>query len=129
ASHAHMDIGSFVLDSDGVRWATDLGSEGYFGIESRKMDLWNTKQNADRWKIFRLNNFSHNTLVIDDQLQVTAGNAPIVAFSDDPEKSFSIVDMTAVYRGQAKSVRCGVMLLPSHEVLIQDELTGLKPGS
>lgn len=129
ASHAHMDIGSFVLDSDGVRWATDLGSEGYDAIEQRKMDLWNTKQNADRWKIFRLNNFSHNTLVIDDQLQMTSGDAPIVAFSDDPKKPYSIVDMTSVYHGQADSVRRGVALLPSHEVLIQDELSGLRPGS
>src|SRR6185369_13452224 len=129
ASHAHMDIGSFVLDSDGVRWATDLGSEGYYGIESRNIDLWNKTQNGDRWKIFRLNNFSHNTLVIDDQLQVTSGDAPIVAFSDDPEKPYSIVDMTSVYRGQADSVRRGVALLPTHEVLIQDELSGLRPGS
>ena len=125
ASHAHMDIGSFVLDSDGVRWATDLGSEGYDAIEQRKMDLWNREQDGDRWKIFRLNNFSHNTLVIDDQLQVAAGDAPIVAFSDDPEKPYSIVDMTSVYRGQADSVRRGVALLPTHEVLIQDELSGL----
>jgi Heparinase II/III-like protein len=118
-----------VLDSDGVRWATDLGSEGYDAIEQRKMDLWNTRQNADRWKIFRLNNFSHNTLVIDDQLQVTSGDAPIVAFSDDPEKPYSIVDMTSVYRGQADSVHRGVALLPTHEVLIQDDLLGLGPGS
>jgi hypothetical protein len=129
ASHAHMDIGSFVLDSDGVRWATDLGSEGYNAIEQRKIDLWNTKQNADRWKIFRLNNFSHNTLVIDDQLQVTSGNAPIEAFSDNPEKPYSIVNMTGVYRGQADSLRRGVALLPTHEVLIQDELSGLRSGS
>ncbi len=129
ASHAHMDIGSFVLDSDGVRWATDLGSEDYYGIESRKMDLWNMKQNADRWKIFRLNNFSHNTLVIDDQLQMTSGDAQIVAFSDDPEKPYSIVDMTSVYYGQADSVRRGVALLPTREVLVQDELSGLRPGS
>jgi hypothetical protein len=129
ASHGHMDIGSFVLDSDGVRWATDLGAEDYYGIESRKMDLWNTKQNADRWKIFRLNNLGHNTLVIDDQLQTTSGNCKIVGFSDDPAKSYSIVDMTPVYQSQADSVQRGIALLPSGEVLIQDQLTGLRPGS
>ena len=83
ASHGHMDIGSFVLDSDGVRWATDLGSEGYYRIESRNMNLWSSAQNSDRWTIFRLSNFGHNTLVIDNQLQVVSGNAKIVAFSDD----------------------------------------------
>jgi hypothetical protein len=124
-----MDIGSFVLDSDGMRWATDLGSEDYDRIESRKMDLWNTKQNSDRWKIFRLSNLGHNTLAIDDQLQTTSGNCKIVGFSDDPTKSYSIVDMTPVYHDQADSVQRGIALLPNGEVLIQDQLTGLKPDS
>ena len=37
--------------------------------------------------------------------------------------------MSSVYREQAQSVRRGVALLPSREVLIRDELTGLKAGS
>src|SRR5262249_7860854 len=47
ASHGHMDAGSFVLDSDGQRWAVDLGKEDYNAIESRGMDLWNSSQNSD----------------------------------------------------------------------------------
>jgi hypothetical protein len=129
SNHGHMDIGSFVLDSDGVRWASDLGSEGYYGIESRKMGLWGRAQNSDRWTIFRLNNLGHNTLVIDGQLQVAAGNAKIVEFSDDSVRPYSIVDMTPVYRKQVQSARRGVVMLPTREVLIQDELTGLRPGS
>jgi hypothetical protein len=129
ASHRHMDAGSFVLDSDGVRWATDLGAEGYYGIESRGMDLWGQKQNSDRWKIFRLSNLGHNTLVIDGKLQVADGDSSIVGFSDNPAHPYSIVDMSQVYKGQAKSVHRGIALLPTHEVLIQDELSGLRPGS
>lgn len=129
SNHGHMDIGSFVLDADGVRWAEDLGAEGYYGIESRKMDLWNRSQDSDRWTIFRLSNLGHNTLVIDGRLQRAAGKAEISKFSDDPMRPFSIVDMSPVYKSQVKSARRGVVLLPSHEVLIQDELTGLKPGS
>ncbi len=78
--HGHMDAGSFVLDSDGVRWASDLGAEDYNGIEQRGMNLWGTAQNSDRWTIFRLSNFGHNTLVIDDQLQHAAGNTTITQF-------------------------------------------------
>src|SRR6476646_181149 len=92
ASHGHMDIGSFVLDSDGVRWATDLGSEGYYGIESRNMGLWDKAQNGDRWTIFRLSNLGHNTLVIDNQLQTAEGDAQIVAFSDRPNRPYSVAD-------------------------------------
>lgn len=129
ASHRHLDAGTFVLDSDGVRWATDLGAEGYYGIESRGMDLWNQKPNSDRWKIFRLGSLGHNTLVIDGQLQNADGDSSMVAFSDRATDPYSIVDMSQVYKGQAKSVHRGVTLLPTHEVLIQDELTGLHPGS
>ncbi len=74
SNHGHMDIGSFVLDCDGVRWAEDLGAEGYYGIESRNMKLWDREQNSDRWTIFRLSNLGHNTLVIDGQLQRANGN-------------------------------------------------------
>lgn len=128
-SHGHMDIGSFVFDSDGVRWAIDLGVEGYHGIESRGMGLWNRSQDGDRWKIFRLNNFSHNTLVINGQLQHADGDASIIQFSDDSTRTYSIVDMSSVYAGQAESARRGVMLHKSREILVQDELTGLKEGS
>jgi len=129
ANHGQMDIGSFVLDADGVRWAIDLGAEGYHGIESRGMDLWNRSQDSDRWTIFRQRNHGHNTLVIDDQLQVAKNEGSIIAFSDDPDFPFSILDMSPVYEGQAASVQRGVALLPSKEILIRDELTGLEPNA
>jgi hypothetical protein len=128
ANHGQMDIGSFVLDADGVRWAHDLGAEGYHGIESRGMNLWNRGQDSDRWKIFRQSNAGHNTLQIDGQLQRAAAHGHIVAFSEGPEFPHTIIDMSPVYEGQAESVRRGIALLPSHEVLIQDEIKG-KPGS
>lgn len=129
APHGQMDIGSFVLDADGVRWAIDLGAEGYHGIESRGMNLWSAAQDSDRWKIFRQSNSGHNTLVIDGKLQVAEGHAKIVDFSDDANSPHSVADLSAVYDGQADSVRRGVTLLPSREVRIEDNLTGLAPGS
>jgi hypothetical protein len=127
--HGQMDIGSFVLDAQGVRWGLDLGAEGYNGIESRGMNLWSSKQDSDRWTIFRQMNEGHNTLVIDGQLQKASGSGSVVEFSDDLAFPHSIVDMSGVYEGQAKSVRRGVALVDSRNVLIQDQLTGLKPGS
>jgi hypothetical protein len=129
ASHGQMDIGSFVLDADGVRWAMDLGAEGYHGIESRGMNLWSRAQNSDRWTIFRQRNDGHNTLVIDGQLQVASGRGHIIEFSDQTPYPHSVLDMSPVYAGQAKSVRRAVELLPSREVLISDQLTGLAPGA
>ncbi|MHB8902016.1 MAG: heparinase II/III domain-containing protein [Thermoguttaceae bacterium] len=127
--HGQMDIGSFVLDAEGVRWAMDLGAEGYHGIESRGMNLWSSSQDSDRWTIFRQSNEGHNTLVIDGQLQKAAGRGPVVTFSDDAAFPHSIVDMSKVYEGQAGSVRRGIALVEGRNVLVQDEITGLKPGS
>lgn len=129
ASHGHMDCGSFVLESDAVRWAIDLEPEDYHLIESRGMNLWDRGQNSDRWKLLRLNNHGHNTLVIDGQLQNSSGNAPIIAFSDKPERAFAIVDLTDAYSDQVKSARRGVALLSSGKVLLRDELEGLRPGA
>lgn len=129
ANHGQMDTGSFVLDADGQRWAMDLGAEGYHGIESRGMNLWDRSQNSDRWTIFRQRNHGHNTLVIDDKLQIAEGKADVIGFSSDPEFPHTVVDLSEVYKGQAESIHRGAALLPSREVLIQDELTGLKRGS
>ena len=129
ANHGQMDIGSFVLDADGVRWAMDLGAEDYHGIESRGMNLWNSAQDSDRWTIFRQSNHGHNTLVIDGKLQNAAAAGKFVSFSDDPEFPHSVLDLSEVYAGQAGSAHRGIALLPSREVLIQDHLTGLQPGS
>lgn len=68
-------------------------------------------------------------MVIDDQLQLAKGHAKIIKFSDAPAFAHSIADLTPVYAGQAASALRGVALLPSGEVLIQDQLLGLKPGS
>lgn len=63
-SHGHMDAGSFILDAMGIRWAHDLGLESYHRIESKGVNLWDFKQDSDRWKLFRLNQNGHNTIVV-----------------------------------------------------------------
>jgi hypothetical protein len=128
APHGQMDTGSFVLDADGVRWAVDLGAEGYHGIESRGMNLWDRSQSSDRWSIFRLMNHGHNTLVIDDQRQYAARGGEIIQFSADADFPHSIVDLAPVYREQVETAKRGVALIEGRNVLIQDELTGLRPG-
>ena len=120
-NHGHMDIGSFVLDMQGVRWAYDLGMQGYHGLESQGIGLWNRGQDSERWTVFRLNNFSHNTLVVDEQLQRVDGHAPIVGFSDASEAPFTLIDMAPVYEGQLAEALRGARLF-GESVLIQDEL-------
>lgn len=66
-SHGHMDAGSFILDAMGVRWAREIRAEPYHRLESMGVSLWSMKQDSDRWKLFRLNQDGHNTLVVGNQ--------------------------------------------------------------
>jgi len=128
-SHGQLDIGSFVLDAGGVRWAHDLGNESYHRAESQGLILWPKDQDSDRWKVFRNNNNSHSTLVIDGKLQHAAGNAPIIRFSDAPEFPHTVVDMTPLYQKQVAHAHRGFALLPGGNVLVRDQLRGLRPGA
>ena len=119
ASHSHLDLGSFVLDADGVRWAIDLGADdyilpGYFG--------------ARRWTYFRLNNLSHNTLTPGKALQGPKAIAPIIEFGSRPDRAFAVADLTPAYPGAARKIIRGVALLDRARVLVQDDVTGLRPG-
>ncbi|MBE6251084.1 MAG: hypothetical protein E7111_05460 [Bacteroidales bacterium] len=67
-SHAHMDGGSFVFDAYGLRWAMDLGLQKYNGLEEYGIDLWSYGKESTRWNVFRLNNFSHNVITVNDNI-------------------------------------------------------------
>ena len=122
-NHAHMDIGVFVMDADGVRWAHDLGSQNYHSLESNGIvGLWDRKQTSQRWTVFRLNNLSHNTLVVDGKHQVVKGSAPITKFSGLGPAPHTIVDLTSVYAKQLAAARRGVQLRANRSVIVQDEL-------
>ncbi len=124
SNHAHMDTGTFVVDMAGVRWAIDLGAQSYHNLESQGVDLWNRSQESERWTVFRLNNLSHNTLVVDGQPQRVKGNAPIISFSDDHDAPHTVVDMSVAYEGQLNQARRGLRLV-GKSVLLQDEVKTL----
>jgi hypothetical protein len=128
-NHGHMDSGSFIYEADGLRWAVDLGSQSYYSIEKLGMNLWSSKQDSDRWKIFRLSSASHNVVTVDGQLHVAKGFGKILKFDSDPTLPHTVIDLTEVYEGQAKSVTRACALLPSRTGMVQDRLIGVKPGA
>lgn len=121
ASHAHMDIGAFVMDADGVRWADDLGMQDYHSIESQGLNLWGKGQDADRWKIFRLGTSAHSVIMVDGQQQRFDGKAPIVL----AKTGRTVVNLDRIYEGQLASARRGVVLQDDRSVLVQDEFKAL----
>lgn len=122
ANHGHMDIGSFIMEADGVRWAVDIMGRGYGDLEARGLNLWNMSQDSDRWRIYRYHNSSHNTLTVNQEGQCVKERADIKAFSADPENAFTLLDMDAIYKEQLVGAARGFRLLPDGRVLIQDEI-------
>lgn len=121
-NHGHMDIGSFIIEADGVRWASDLGMQDYESLESKGIALWGKTQDSQRWKIFRLNNFAHNTLTVDNQLQLVKGYAKIDKFSYNTDFMYAVSDLSAVYEKQLASVKRGVAIVDKKFVVVSDEL-------
>jgi hypothetical protein len=120
--HAHMDVGSFVMDANNVRWAIDLGAHDYYKLESQGLNIWSDKQNSDRWRVFRYNNFSHNTLTVNNQLQQVEASGSILKSFDGDDFCYTILDITSVYGNQLEQVIRGISIVNKDYVMIRDEL-------
>ncbi|HSV74100.1 MAG TPA: heparinase II/III family protein [Chthonomonadales bacterium] len=120
ANHNHLDLGTFVLEADGERWAIDLGPDnydlpGYFGRQ--------------RLTYYRIRTLGQNTLVLDGADQDPAARARVVSFSRRGRSPFAVIDLSAAYAGQARSVRRGVALVEGRALLVQDEIDAERPPS
>ena len=120
--HAHMDVGSFIMEADGVRWASDFGPQDYHSLESKGVDLWNRNQNSQRWEVYRYNNFVHNTLTVNGQMHRVDGKAKIDSYSTTPDFMNAVSDISSIFGGQlAESVR-GISIVNRQYVVVRDEL-------
>ncbi|HEY3443567.1 MAG TPA: heparinase II/III family protein [Paludibaculum sp.] len=91
ANHAHLDLGGFVLDSQGVRWALDFGGDdynlpGYFGNK--------------RWTYYRLRTESHNTVMIDGENQDLRAEAKILKRELSADAASVTFDLSGAYPGK-----------------------------
>lgn len=120
ASHQHMDIGSFVMEAKGVRWALDFGSQDYNSLESKGINIWGRYQNAQRWNIFRFNNMAHNTLTINGNKQLVDGNATVKKVSDSKNNMSVSVNMTTLYKNDVKDLKRTISVLKGQFVQTED---------
>jgi len=117
-NHSHLDLGTFVLDALGQRWALELGADnydlpGYFG--------------GKRWTYYRLRTEGHNTLVINGKNQSPGAAAPIIGFGSTKSRFWAVADMTAAYPDVKGRVWRGLALLERKHVLVQDEISSDGP--
>ena len=92
-----MDSGSFIYEWNGVRWAMDLGNQNYHSLEKLGIRIWDKGQEAQRWDVFRLNNFSHNTLTVNNELHRYEGKANIDKVFNDDNKHGARVNMSDIF--------------------------------
>jgi hypothetical protein len=121
-NHAHMDVGSFVMDADGVRWAMDLGAQNYESLESKGMEIFGRSQDAQRWTIFRYVNQAHNTLTINGQHQRVKGYAPITGHSSSRDFMSGVMNLSDVYKGSLASAQRGIAIVDGQWVVVRDEI-------
>jgi hypothetical protein len=123
-NHGHMDVGSFVMDANGERWAMDFGMQDYNSLETAGVDLWNRDQNSQRWEVFRYNNFVHNTLTVNNHLQKVEGKSKFISFSDSPLMINAVTDISSVYQDDLKKAVRGAAIT-GDKVIIRDEIETL----
>ena len=96
-NHGHLDVGSFVFDAQGVRWAGDIGPEGYHRIESRGINLWSRRQDSPRWQLYRLANASHNVVNPEGVLQNVGASGKVLFAKEEDGVCSAAFDLDAVY--------------------------------
>ncbi len=121
-NHAHMDVGSFVMDANGVRWAMDFGAQDYESLESKGMQIFGRTQDAQRWTVFRYVNQAHNTLTINDRHQQVAGYAPITASSASPNYMYASTDLSEVYKGSLARAQRTIAIVDKKYVTVTDTI-------
>jgi len=123
APHGNLDVGSFLLEALGQRWAIDLGADDYnlpeyFG--------------RLRWTYYRMRAEGHNTLVLNPSQepdQTPGATTHITHFSEKGDSPFAIADLTSAYQPAAERIWRGVRILDGKAVLLQDEIDLREPGT
>ena len=92
--HSHMDLGSFILECDGVRWFTDFGKDAQ--TYQRHINK------AGRWDFYRTRAEGHNTLVINpkfrgNQKRTEDGIAEFTKFESGKESAIAVLDVSKSY--------------------------------
>ncbi|MDE3197860.1 MAG: heparinase II/III family protein [Acidobacteriota bacterium] len=114
APHSHFDLGSFMLDAGGVRWASDY-------------DIGDTTvPGALRPGIYAVRTESHNTLLIDGENQDPRADARILHFDASPDLSWVQIDLSKACP-KVKQWTRRVGMIQRQAVMIADTLHAEQP--
>jgi hypothetical protein len=119
-SHSHLDLGHFVYEIGGQRWAIDLGPDDYTNCYLAP---------PQRYAFYRANTFGHNTLTVNGANQafatLGAGDLAVAAvfgpLLETPQSTSVAVDLSAAYPA-AQSAKRTFSLEHSGDLTIVDEI-------
>jgi hypothetical protein len=121
SSHAHMDIGSFVMDAMDVRWAMDMGGSDYTTLEAHGVG-GTFEQTSTRWDVFRYNNKEHNTLTINGNKQLVAGCPTVDNLINTTDRKSVDINLTSTYANDVSYCRRTGAIVQNRYVEIKDSL-------
>lgn len=120
--HSQLDPGSFVFDAFGTRWAHDLGKDDY-----NLPGYWDNS--GGRWKIFRMRAESHNTVIVDPDMNPdykVGSSAQITSFEENSFGAIAKVDTSELYGERLSAAERAFMFTDSRKSLVvRDELQTL----
>lgn len=118
--HSNLDIGTFILDGQGQRWAYDLGKEDY-----EVPGYWD--YTTQRWTYYRMRAEAHNTLVINPTSaadQNISSTSSIIRFQEHADRAVTVANLTPAYSKNTTRLWRGISLFNNRsQVLVQDEIT------
>jgi len=122
--HSHMDLGSFILVCEGVRWFIDPGKD--------RQTYQRHINKAGRWDFYRTRAEGHNTLVINpefkgNQKRTEDGIAEFIEFESGKESAKAVLDVSKAYYNDASFKRT-FTLTRGKEFRIADEIKCKEPS-
>ncbi len=121
-AHSQLDGGSFIYDYGNIRWAKDLGMNGY-----NVQGYWDADgDDAKRWTYFRSRAESHNTIVVNPGSlsdHITDSFAKLTVVKANDNSAIATVDMTELLRDVNSAKRGFFFTDDRTSLVIRDEIT------
>jgi hypothetical protein len=119
ANHSNLDIGSFVLDAGGERFAIELGPDDYA--------LPGYFSGARRYGWYRTATRGQNTLIVDGADQPLRASAKLLGAAEAPGFLRAVTDLAPAYPRAVSALR-GAALAGARAMLLADDID-LPPGA
>ncbi|MBR5505515.1 MAG: heparinase II/III family protein [Clostridia bacterium] len=132
-SHSHLDAGSFIFETMGVRWADDTG---YTALGYNQPNFSESEEGGRRWLAEGTRVKDHSCIEINPALdkgsdkrgevymgQLLNSVSPVTFFETDEDSGIVVVDTSMPYQNVASGVKRGFFFTDNRQSLvIRDEI-------